>query len=106
MHLNVLDFHQSALLLPAWLALLWALFTTTLNHSMAWRARPWRHASLVGGIGGRLSYFAGSRLTGVGFPQEEAFTLALLALIWAVLLPLLHALAKLYSAYREVSSAP
>lgn len=96
LNIGVLDFGSHSLLLPAWLALLWALLGTTLDHSLRWSARPWWRASLLGAFGGSLSYLAGGRLAGVGFPHGETPTLILLALLWAVVLPLLHGFASLY----------
>ena len=96
LNIGVLDFGSNSLLLPAWLALLWALMGTTLNHSLAWSARHWWLASLLGGVGGSLSYLAGSRIADVSFPYGQTPTLILLAVIWAVVLPLLHGFARLY----------
>ncbi len=96
LNLGVLDFGTDSLLLPAWMALLWALLGSTLNHSLRWSAKPWWRASLLGAIGGSLSYLGGGKLAGVSFPHGETGTLLLLALIWAGVLPLLHGFARLY----------
>lgn len=52
-------FNDQAPLIPLWLMLLWALLATTLRHCLAWTARPWWLASLLGGVAGPLSYYAG-----------------------------------------------
>ncbi|SDT95067.1 Protein of unknown function [Pseudomonas pohangensis] len=96
LNIGVLDFGSDSRLLPAWLALLWAMLGTTLDHSLRWSASPWWRASLLGAVGGSLSYLAGSKIAGVQFPQGETITLILLALIWAGVLPLLHAFARMY----------
>lgn len=96
LHLGVFDFGEPRTLIPLWLALLWLLLTTTLDHSLAWSARPWWRASLLGAIGGPLAYYAGAQLGGVQLPLGTATTLGLLALIWAVVMPLLHGFARLY----------
>ncbi|MBF7730553.1 DUF2878 domain-containing protein [Pseudomonas sp. N040] len=96
LNLGVLDFGSDSPLLPAWMALLWALLGTTLNHSLRWSATPWWRASLLGALGGSLSYLGGGKLAGVSFPHGETATLILLALIWAGVLPLLHGFARLY----------
>jgi len=93
LHLGLFDFAGDSPLLPPWLALLWALFATTLNHCLAWTARPWWLGSLLGAVGGPLSYLGGAQLAGVGLPLGLWITLPLLALIWAGLLPVLHGLA-------------
>ena len=60
----------------------------------AWSARPWWRASLLGAIGGPLSYYAGSQLAGVSFAYGTTPTLIGLALLWALLFPLLHGVAR------------
>jgi hypothetical protein len=105
LNIGVLDFGSSSLLLPAWLALLWAVLATTLNHSLLWCASPWWRASLFGAIGGSLSYLGGGRLAGVSFPHGETFTLLLLALIWAAVMPLLNGFAAMYRSKAEPAAA-
>lgn len=100
LNLGVFDFPDGGPLLPLWLALLWALFACTLAHCLAWTARPWWLAALLGALGGPLSYLAGSRLTGVELPFGTLPTLALLALIWAGVLPACHALADRFRLLR------
>ena len=94
LNLGLFDFAGDSWLLPAWLALLWALLATTLRHSLAWTARPWWLASLLGATSGPLSYYAGAKLAGVGLPLGTAPSLLLLGLLWAVWLPVLHALVR------------
>ena len=90
LNLGLFDFPGHTWLLPPWLALLWLLFASTLRHSLYWTARPWWLASLLGGVAGPLSYFAGARLAGVGLPLGVGPSLLVLGLIWAALLPALH----------------
>ena len=93
LHLGVFDFADANLLLPTWLALLWALFASTLRHSLAWTACPWWLGSLLGALGAPLSYFGGARLAGVELPLGLWPTLMLLGAIWAGVMPLVHWLA-------------
>ncbi|WP_122763236.1 DUF2878 family protein, partial [Pseudomonas viridiflava] len=76
------------------LMLLWALLATTLRHCLAWSARPWWRAALLGAMGGPLSYYAGSQLTDVQFGYGLGPTMAGLAVLWAVLFVGLHRLAR------------
>ncbi|WP_047337781.1 DUF2878 domain-containing protein [Pseudomonas protegens] len=92
--LGVFEFQQVSLLVPLWLMLLWALLATTLRHGLAWSARPWWLGCLLGALGGPLSYYAGGRLAGVTFPYGTGPTLLGLGVLWALLLPLLHVLAR------------
>ena len=94
LHLGLFDFGQPRLLIPLWLALLWPLLASTLRHSLAWTARPWWRASLLGAISAPLSYYAGAHLAGVALPYGSTVTLLLLALLWAGVLPLLQHLAR------------
>ena len=98
LNLGVFDFAGDSLLLPAWLALLWALFATTLNHSLAWTARPWWLGSMLGAVSGPLSYLGGAKLAGVGMPLGLWPTLLLLAGIWAVVMVVVNGFAGMYRA--------
>ncbi len=93
-YLDVFRFADASPLIPLWLMLLWALLATTLRQCLAWSARPWWLASALGAVGGALSYYAGGRLAGVQFPYGDIPTLILIGLLWAVLFPLLHLMAR------------
>lgn len=70
---------------PPWLIAVWLLFASTLNHSLRWlQSRLWL-AALCGAISAPLSYVAGARL---GALNIDLARLPLLALAWALLLPL------------------
>ncbi|WP_410016948.1 DUF2878 domain-containing protein [Pseudomonas sp. 7P_10.2_Bac1] len=93
LHLGVFSFAASNVVLPLWLALIWLLFASTLPYSLNWTKRPWWVGSLLGAVGGPLSYWGGAKLAGVGLPLGVAPSLVLLAVIWAMLIPALHGLA-------------
>ena len=93
---GVFAFKQPGILIPFWLVLLWALLAITLNHCLAWTAKPCWRAALLGAIGGSLSYYAGQRLGAVQFPQGLWPTLPGLGLLWAALFPLLQWIAGKY----------
>ncbi|TFB42709.1 DUF2878 domain-containing protein [Pseudomonas sp. F01002] len=88
--LGVFDFNDVAPLIPPWLMLLWALLATTLRHCLQWTANPWWLGSLLGAVGGPLSYYAGGQLAGVQFPFGQSPTLIGIGLLWALLFPTLH----------------
>ncbi|CRM24129.1 hypothetical protein [Pseudomonas sp. 31 E 6] len=92
--LGVFHFSEPGPLIPFWLMLLWALLATTLHHCLAWSARPWWRAALLGAMGGPLSYYAGSQLAGVQFGFGLGPTMAGLAVIWAWFFVGLHRLAR------------
>nr|WP_194733218.1 DUF2878 domain-containing protein [Pseudomonas fluorescens] len=91
--LGVFHFSEPGPLIPFWLMLLWALLATTLRHCLAWSARPWWRAALLGAVGGPLSYYAGSELAGVQFGYGLGPTMVGLAVLWAMVFPLLAAAA-------------
>jgi hypothetical protein len=93
MHLGVFGFGNEGLLIPLWLIVLWPVLATTLNHCLAWTAQPWWRASLLGAVGGPMSYYAGSQLAGVQLPLGLWPSMLLLAVIWAGVFPLLQWLA-------------
>ncbi|WP_242194840.1 MULTISPECIES: DUF2878 domain-containing protein [unclassified Pseudomonas] len=91
---GVFHFSFPGPLIPFWLVLLWALLASTLRHCLAWSAQPWWRASVLGAVGGPLSYYAGSQLAGVSFGYGTAPTLIGLALLWALVFPVLHWIAR------------
>ena len=91
---GVFHFSFPGPLIPFWLVLLWALLATTLRHCLAWSAQPWWRASLLGAVGGPLSYYAGSQLAGVSFGYGTVPTMLGLGLLWAILFPVMHWIAR------------
>jgi hypothetical protein len=91
---GVFAFEDLSPLIPLWLMLLWALLATTLRHCLQWTARPWWLASSLGAVGGALSYYGGGQLAGVQFPYGQLPTLIGIGLLWALLFPLLHYMAR------------
>lgn len=98
--LGVFDFDAGGPLIPLWLMLLWAVLATTLNHCLSWTAKPWWRASLLGAVGGPMSYYAGAQLAGVHLPLGLWPSMVVLALIWAVVFPCLQWLAGYFRALR------
>jgi MFS family permease len=97
----VFEFGEPRTLIPLWLACLWLLLATTLNHCLAWTAQPWWRGSLLGAIGAPLSYYGGAQIAGVILPYGTWQSLLLIAAIWAVVMPVLHGFAKLYRNQHE-----
>lgn len=86
-----------------WFGSLWIVFATTLNSSMSWLTRL-RHrrvlvAILFGAVGAPLAYLAGQRLGAVALPLESS--LVVLALEWAILTPVVVAIAARFSVDRS-----
>ncbi len=78
---------------PYWIVTMWMLFGTTINMSMRWmRGRPLL-ASAFGFVGGPLAYIAGHKIGGIVFVDQTA-AIAMLAIGWAVIMPLLMQLGE------------
>lgn len=88
---------------PYWIIAMWALFATSLNLSMAWLKGRTRLAVLFGAVGGPMAYLAGERLGGVQMP-DPLLALGAQAIGWAVLLPLLTALASRLNGFESPSA--
>lgn len=73
-------------LCPPWLTSLWLIFGTTFNSSMSWLAGRYRLAVVVGAVSGPFSYYCAVRLGVIEFPHPM-FSVATLALVWAVTVP-------------------
>ena len=86
---------------PYWLIAMWALFATTLNVSMNWLKHKYLIAAVIGAVGGPIAYYAGHRLGAVGFDETSATLLAVGA-GWAVMMPVLMALAEVFNGYRVI----
>jgi hypothetical protein len=93
----------SAAFAPAWILAVWAAFAMTLNQSMRWmQPRLWV-AGLLGAVGGPLAYLgAGRGWDSVEFPVPQWQALLVLAVAWAVAMPLLAGLARHWSAMEGV----
>jgi hypothetical protein len=74
---------------PPWLLLLWLMFATLVNHSLAWLASHLWLQPILGAIGGGGSYLAGAKLLGFSLSLAQSVSLVLL---WACLLPLFFAI--------------
>ena len=85
---------SGGVLVPLWLCCLWLAFAATLRRSLGWLgARP-RLASVAGAIAFPLNYWVGQRAGAVEFGYSLPATLALLAITWAILLPLMYRLGE------------
>ena len=81
---------------PLWMTALWANFATLLDHSLRWlRGRP-ALAAFAGALGGPAAFLGGERLGAVAI--EGTYGILLLAVAWAVAMPLLAELSGRYLA--------
>ena len=90
-YLSVIQFYGWALgpLSPFWLWMLWLMFALTLNASLAFlKNRSLAISAALGAIFGPLTYYAGATL-GAAHLDFSPFNLAMLAIAWMLVLPLL-----------------
>ena len=84
---------------PYWMVLMWGLFATTLNVSMRWvKNLSLPVLAVLGAVLAPLSYLAGSRLGAVLF-SDTTLALIVIAIGWAILFPLIVAIARRYNGY-------
>ena len=81
-----------AWLAPYWLVALWGEFAIALNVTLRWLRRRALLAAALGAVFGPLSFLGGVRLGAARFIDEPA-ALASLAVMWALLMPLVTAAA-------------
>ncbi|CAM3716401.1 DUF2878 domain-containing protein [Parendozoicomonas haliclonae] len=106
-NLNILQFPGDSRVLPLWLACLWVLFGTTLRHSMDWTGTHKLLGSLGGMIAGPLSYLAGSKLSDISLAQPQWQTLLILAVIWALVIPMLQTFSAIWlEKYQRTQKQP
>ena len=74
-------------LCPIWLVAIWMMFASTLTASLAWLAARGVIAAIVGAVAGPFSYFAAAKMGAIAIPGRVAPRVAILAIVWAVVLP-------------------
>lgn len=90
--LGVLRFTTDAawpLWLPLWVFVIWAQFATLFRYALSWLSGRYLLAAAFGLFGGPLAYAGGVRLGAARFNDDLAFSLLSLALVWALVTPLL-----------------
>ncbi|WP_171045246.1 DUF2878 domain-containing protein [Pseudoalteromonas rubra] len=86
---GVISFVGGQLWLPLWLALLWAHFLLTLNHSLSWLGRfNVGVQAMIGAVFGALSYIGGIKLGALNSPLSLIDVFLVFAVVWAIVLPL------------------
>ena len=90
---------------PLWMVAQWMMFATTLNLSLSWMKSRLVLAAAFGALGGPLSYAAGERLGAIVLIDRDAAMIAL-AIGWALLAPLMLALARRWNGCVEAAPVP
>lgn len=79
---------------PPWMVVLWGLFASTINISLAWLRHKRVMAILIGAIAGPVAYWSGARLGALQLTQPT-FALIYLSIGWAIAVPVLFKIAAL-----------
>ena len=95
-NLNILHFSGEGRVLPLWLACIWVLLGITIRHSLAWTGKHWSIGVGAGLIGGPAGYYALSLLTNMSLNAPLWQTLLVLAVLWAIIIPLLQAFSQVW----------
>lgn len=91
------------LIAPLWMILMWPLFATTLNLSMHWlKTIAPLLIAVIGALFGPLAYYAGNRLGAVEY-DDLMLSMGVIAIAWAVLLPVLVKLSLKHDGYNPSS---
>ncbi|MDT8419533.1 MAG: DUF2878 domain-containing protein [Desulfuromonadales bacterium] len=80
--------------LPLWVFVIWMQFATLFHYALSWLAGHYLLAALFGLIGGPLAYWGGVRLGAASFADSLLLSLSSLALVWALVTPLMLWLSK------------
>lgn len=85
---------------PYWMVALWGLFAIALNVTLRWLHRRYLLAAVLGAVCGPASFVAGVKLGAAQF-VDRVPALAVLAVVWAVAMPLLVWLAQRFDGVGE-----
>jgi len=75
---------------PHWLLILWIAFVLNFGHSLSFLLKfKIPVLMIIGAMGGSYAYWASWKLDAVEWPNETLITFALIASLWALILPVL-----------------
>lgn len=80
--------------LPLWIFVIWAQFATLFHFGLYWLSGRPLLAAFFGLLGGPLAYWGGVRLGAAQLSDNPVFSFASLALVWALVTPLLFWLSQ------------
>ena len=86
-------------LAPPWIVALWVQFATLLHFGLRWLSGRYALASVLGFLGGPLSFWGGERIGAIEFASPAAYLG--LAFVWALAMPLLVWLGDRFAPRRE-----
>lgn len=75
--------------LPLWVFVIWAQFATLFRYALNWLSGRYRLAAILGMFGGPLAYGGGIQLGAAEWGENTFFSIASLAIVWALVTPFL-----------------
>ena len=104
---GAIEFHgDSAAFEPTrgWMLALWVNLAATLRLALGWlQGRP-ALAAILGGVSGPAAYFSAAELDAVSIPEPVAQGLSLIAVAWAIALPILFWISRRVRSPADVST--
>lgn len=85
---GIFQFEDAPVLIPLWLMVLWLGFSSTLSQSLALFGKNKWIAACAGAVAFPFNYGVGEKLGAVSFGETYLTSVLVLALLWALLLPL------------------
>ena len=86
---------NSSLFLPVWMIGLWCLLILSFNHSLKWfRDIPLIFQILMSAVAGLASYLAATKFDALVIGDPMIISAAIIALVWAVQLPIMMRITK------------
>jgi len=87
-------------IVPVWILILWAAFGATLNGCLGWFKDHLGWSVVFGALGGPLAWYGGAALGALSLPNPP-LGYGVLAVGWAVMMPLLSFLARYFTLNSE-----
>jgi hypothetical protein len=92
---------------PLWMIALWTSFALALNHSLAFLHDRPLLAALLGCVGAPLAYWvAASSWHALSFGTRPSWSMAVIAIVWTVLMPLFARLARQWRRFDAATHRP
>lgn len=93
-YFGLISYRVDGVPIPFWLAVVWLALAILPHHSLNWlKGRPLL-SIVFASIGGPLAYWAGVRFGSAEFNSPLLLSLAVLATVWALMWPLVMAVAN------------
>ncbi len=86
---GLFSFAEDGTPIPFWLAMIWVALGILPNHSLRWLHKRLPLAALCGAVSGPMAYISGAKLGAATLNWSFATAIIVLAVIWALLTPLI-----------------